>query len=139
MDWFLHEYLCFILFLWLIDSLKNFCCRIVWFWYQMISSFFGCYKLDISMSPQFLHSFSKDCIVHQLKKYFSKSFLAFFLWIAWHIPPLILFPTINNISISVDRSNFTLVFFKATCHANPVTERKWAELNPYISRHFESC
>ena len=36
--------------------------------------------------------------------------LAFgYRWIAWHIPPLIPFFTINNISISVIRSNFTLI------------------------------
>ena len=33
------------------------------------------------------------------------------------------FSSINNISISVERSIFTLVFFKATCHANPETEK----------------
>ena len=37
---------------------------------------------------------------------------------------LVLFCTINNIPISVNRSNFALVFFLATCHANPGTERK---------------
>ena len=30
----------------------------------------------------------------------------------------------NNISISVKRSNFTLAFFKAVCHANLGVERK---------------
>ena len=45
------------------------------------------------------------------------------------------FSTINNTSISVKRSNFTLVFFKATCHANPGTERKFAGSSSYISRH----
>ena len=39
--------------------------------------------------------------------------------IEWHIPPLILFSTINNITKSVQKSNFTLVFFKAACHGNP--------------------
>ena len=38
--------------------------------------------------------------------------------IAWHISHLIPFSTIHNISISVKRSNFTLVFFNAFCHAN---------------------
>ena len=28
--------------------------------------------------------------------------------------------------MSVNRSNFTLVFFKAAYHANPSVERKWA-------------
>ena len=32
------------------------------------------------------------------------------------------FSTINNISISVKRSDFTLAFFKAACHANPRAE-----------------
>ena len=33
-------------------------------------------------------------------------------------PPLILFSTINSISILVNNSNFTSVFFKHACHAN---------------------
>ena len=45
---------------------------------------------------------------------------------------LIPFPTINNISISVNRSNFTLVvLFKATCYANSGAERKQAGLSLY--------
>ena len=49
-----------------------------------------------------------------------------------NVPPLIPFSTINNISISVKRSNFTLVFFKAACHANPGAERKFAGPSSYI-------
>ena len=44
-----------------------------------------------------------------------------------YISALIPFSTINNISISVKRSNFTLVFFKADCHANPGAKRNFAE------------
>ena len=40
-----------------------------------------------------------------------------------------------NISISLKRSNFTLVFFKAACHANPGAERSFAGSSSYISRH----
>ena len=36
---------------------------------------------------------------------------------------LIPFSTINNISISVNRSTFTLVFFKAASQANPGADR----------------
>ena len=43
------------------------------------------------------------------------------------------FSTINNISISVKRSNFTLVFFKAACHRNPGAERNFAVSSSYIS------
>ena len=43
-------------------------------------------------------------------------------WIAWHIPPLMLFSTFNSISISVNNSNFTSVFFKAACYANAGAE-----------------
>ena len=42
--------------------------------------------------------------------------------------------TINNILISVNRSSFTLVFFKAACHGNPGAVRKWAESSSCISR-----
>ena len=34
------------------------------------------------------------------------------------------FDDINDMSISVNWSNFYLVFFKGTCHANPGTEIK---------------
>ena len=34
------------------------------------------------------------------------------------------FFNINNISISVNNSNFTPVFFKQACHANPGADRK---------------
>ena len=45
------------------------------------------------------------------------------------------FSTINNISISVTRSNFILTCFIAACHANPGAERKWEVSSSYISRH----
>ena len=45
------------------------------------------------------------------------------------------FFTINNISISVKRSNFTMVFFKAASHANLNTVRKRARSSSYILRH----
>ena len=55
--------------------------------------------------------------------FLSQSFLylllAFWYWcIARYIPPVITFFTIFYISTSVNRSNFTLVFFKDLCHAN---------------------
>ena len=56
-------------------------------------------------------------------------------WIIWYIPPLMPFSTINNASISVKRSNFTLVFFKVGCYANRGAVEKPAGLSSYISRH----
>ena len=44
-------------------------------------------------------------------------------YIVWHLPPPIPFYNINNISVSVKRSNFTLAFIKATCHTNPGGEK----------------
>ena len=38
-------------------------------------------------------------------------------------------------SISVERSNLTLVFSKADCHANPGTEINFAEPSSHILRH----
>ena len=35
---------------------------------------------------------------------------------------------------SVNNSNFTSVFFKQACHANPVADKKWARSSLYISR-----
>ena len=49
-------------------------------------------------------------------------------------PPLIPFPSINKTLISVKRSNFTLVFFKAACHANPGAVRKQTGSGSHISR-----
>ena len=37
--------------------------------------------------------------------------------------------------MSVTRSNFTLVFFKAACHPNQGGERNFAGSSPYVSRH----
>ena len=48
---------------------------------------------------------------------------------------LICFSTINNISISVSRSYFTLVFSKAAFHTYPGAERKWVGSSSYTSRH----
>ena len=50
------------------------------------------------------------------------------------IPPLTSFSTINNISISVNRTNFTLVFFETACHAYSAAEENWAGSSPYILR-----
>ena len=48
--------------------------------------------------------------------------------------PLTPFSTINNISISVKRSNFTLVFLKAAYHANSGAEENFAGSSSYILR-----
>ena len=45
------------------------------------------------------------------------------------------FFTINNVTILVKRSYFTLAFFKDACHDNPGMERKWTGSNSHISRH----
>ena len=42
---------------------------------------------------------------------------------------------INNILISVKRSNFTLVFFKTASHGHQGAERNFAESSLYILRH----
>ena len=46
--------------------------------------------------------------------------------IEWQIPPINPFPNINSISISVGNSNFTPIFFKTACHANPGDEKHFA-------------
>ena len=55
--------------------------------------------------------------------------------IVWHVPTLIPFSTINNISMSVNSSNFTSVFSKADYYVDPGSVRKRAGSNSYISRH----
>ena len=57
------------------------------------------------------------------------------VFVIWHILPFILFSTINSILISVKRFSFILVFFKATCHANPATEIYFAGSRSYSLRH----
>ena len=58
--------------------------------------------------------------------------------IAWQIPPLIPFSTINSISIFVNNSNSTFVFFINACHPNPGEDKKWAAPNPYILIHLSA-
>ena len=48
-------------------------------------------------------------------------------------PPLIPFSTIINISLFVNNSNFTPVFFEEACHANPGADKKLAGSSSYIS------
>ena len=45
-------------------------------------------------------------------------FVFAYLYIACHIPPLIPFSTISNMSTSVNNSNLTFVFFKQACHVS---------------------
>ena len=54
---------------------------------------------------------------------------------AWHVPTLMPFSTINNISMLVDSSNFTSVFSKADYYADPGSVRKREGSSSYISRH----
>ena len=58
-----------------------------------------------------------------------------YIYIAGHIPPLILFSTINYILISINDSNFTPVIFKQACHADPGADKKWTGSISYISIH----
>ena len=56
-----------------------------------------------------------------------------YLCVDWHIPPLIPASNINNISISVSSSNFTIAIFKHAYHANPGADSEGS--SPYISIH----
>ena len=53
-------------------------------------------------------------------------YLLLHIYVLHDIPPLIPISIINNISMSVNNSNFTPVFFKQTFHANPGADKKWA-------------
>ena len=74
--------------------------------------------------------------------FLSKSLMYLLLAFAYHVSSLISFSTINNISILVKKSNITLIFFKAACHANHGAEKHFAVSSSYISRfqdtYFES-
>ena len=52
-------------------------------------------------------------------------------FVVWYI--LIYFSNINNISITVNRSNFTVAFFKAVFFANHAEGKTLAGAGPYIS------
>ena len=56
-------------------------------------------------------------------------------YIGWHIPPLISFLVIINISLSVNKTNFILVSFKRASHINPGADKKWVGSSSYISIH----
>ena len=56
--------------------------------------------------------------------YYNLLFAFSCLCITGHIPPPTPFSTINNMSTSVNNSNFTSVFFKQACHANAGADRK---------------
>ena len=61
--------------------------------------------------------FSSQYIVYLL-------FAFAYLCIALHIPPLIPFLIINNMSTLVINSSPTPVFLKQPCHANPDADKK---------------
>ena len=46
-----------------------------------------------------------------------------YLCTAWHIPPLLPFSTMNNISLLVNNFNSTSVFFKQACHVDPGVDK----------------
>ena len=67
---------------------------------------------------------------------FSIYFLFFaYQLIVWHIPSLITFSNINNISGSVHMSNFALFSFKTSCYGSPGGEETWAGSSLYVLRH----
>ena len=65
-------------FLLLVNFQKFFCCMIVWFRYELIPSCFSCYNHNISVFSDIFHYFSKNCVIHQLKKIFFKIIFCFF-------------------------------------------------------------
>ena len=72
-----------LLFCFLFMSLKTFLkivfSMIIWFWYQIISFYFGYYKLDISVFSQIVNSLSKNWVIYQPEKNIFRSnfFLSF--------------------------------------------------------------
>ena len=73
-----HTWL-FYLILILINLLIKLRSMITWFWHQIVSFSFCCDKFNIFMFSPVFHGFSKNYIFINLKKYFSKSYFAFFL------------------------------------------------------------
>ena len=47
---------------------------IIWFWHKIVSSLFSCYKFNVSMLSHIFHDFTKDWVIHELKKIFFKAF-----------------------------------------------------------------
>ena len=53
---------------------------------------------------------------------------------------MILFSTINNILISVNSSNFTLVALKTSCYVNPDAEKNGRDqAHMFQDKYFKSC
>ena len=61
--------------------------------------------------PYSLFAFQYDDSLSLLWLLIYLLFIAAYLWIAWHIPPVLPFSTINNIPMSVNNSNSTSFFF----------------------------
>ena len=81
------------------------------------SKLFGVGFYDICYSFPSQYSSYDHCLF--LSWSFIKLLLDFaFRWIAWHIPPVMHFSTINVRSISVNICHFISVFCKAACHGN---------------------
>ena len=62
-----------------INYLKKISWMIIWFWHKIIPSYFGCYKINISMISYIFHSFYKNSIINQLEKFFFKNIFSLFL------------------------------------------------------------
>ena len=45
-------------------SVVSCCCMLVWFWHQISSSPFCCYKFNVSMFSYIFHSFPKNCVIY---------------------------------------------------------------------------
>ena len=58
-----------------------------------------------------------------------------YLYVAWYIPPRVPSSNIISMSLSVNNSNSTVVFFKQSCHACPGADKKWAGSSSYLSMH----
>ena len=63
-----------------------------------------------------------------LSQCFKYSLLAFvYLIIQWHISPLFPFSIMNSTSTSINNLNFSFVFFKNACKAEPSNWEKFAQ------------
>ena len=97
--------------------------------YKLFASKYISYDDSLELSSAELHLISLSQFVIYLL-----SALAY-LCITWHIPRRMFFSTISKISILVNNSKSTSVFFKQACHANPGVAKKWARSSSYISIH----
>ena len=115
---------------------EKLCSIIIWFWYQIVSCFFCCSKFNIPIFniPNFVHDFSKNCIIYQIKKVLSDC-----NW-TWTQNQLVHKRTLNHLSLRLQisrlirvRSFLTFRHYRVWIHSET---RMWHDKNIKLKKSF---